>query len=127
MIKFNELLANCVIYSTAQDITDAANAIAADGHPVDLDDLATISPHITHVIRRFGNRILNLTPAPPTPPPDSTSSPKSSSPHNWRLGRRCGCSSAPKGCGSPSRPTAGLLRRAAQDVGRREKLSAAAH
>ncbi|MDP9843425.1 hypothetical protein J2853_002636 [Streptosporangium lutulentum] len=62
IIKFNELLANCVIYSTAQDITDAANAIAADGHPVDLDDLATISPHITHVIRRFGNRILNLTP-----------------------------------------------------------------
>ncbi|MEQ4724463.1 Tn3 family transposase [Nonomuraea sp. B19D2] len=62
IIKFNELLANCVIYSTAQDITDAANAIAADGHPVDLDDLATISPYITHVIRRFGNWILNLTP-----------------------------------------------------------------
>ncbi|WP_206642159.1 Tn3 family transposase [Nonomuraea polychroma] len=49
IIKFNELLADCVIYSTAQDITDAANAIAADGHPVDLDDLATISPYITHV------------------------------------------------------------------------------
>ncbi|MEV0151444.1 MULTISPECIES: Tn3 family transposase [unclassified Nonomuraea] len=62
IIKFNELLANCVIYSTAQDITDAANAIAADGHPVDLDDLATISPYITQVIRRFGNWILNLTP-----------------------------------------------------------------
>ncbi|MEV4172493.1 Tn3 family transposase [Nonomuraea sp. NPDC049709] len=62
IIKFNELLADCVIYSTAQDITDAANAIAADGHPVDLDDLATISPYITHVIRRFGNGILNLTP-----------------------------------------------------------------
>lgn len=42
IIKFNELLANCVIYSTAQDITDAA-----DGHPVDLDDLATVSPYIT--------------------------------------------------------------------------------
>ncbi|MFI7705439.1 Tn3 family transposase [Nonomuraea sp. NPDC049480] len=34
----------------------------ADGHPVDLDDLATISPYITQVIRRFGNWILNLTP-----------------------------------------------------------------
>ncbi|MFJ2032949.1 Tn3 family transposase [Streptosporangium sp. NPDC087985] len=62
IIKFNELLANCVIYSTACDITDAANAIAAQGRPVDPDDLATISPYITHVIRRFGNWTLNLTP-----------------------------------------------------------------
>lgn len=62
IIKFNELLANCVIHSTACDITDAANAIAAEGRPVDPDDLATISPYITHVIRRFGNWILNLTP-----------------------------------------------------------------
>ncbi|WP_442811470.1 hypothetical protein [Streptosporangium sp. NBC_01756] len=83
--------------STCQDITDAANAVAADGHPVDLDDLATISPYITHVIRRFGNWILNL--ALPAAPPDSTLSPKSSSPRDRRLARRCGCSSAPKGCG----------------------------
>ncbi|MEV4374847.1 transposase [Nonomuraea sp. NPDC049637] len=62
IIKFNELLANCVIYSTACDITDSANAIAAEGRPVDPDDLATISPYITHVIRRFGNWILNLNP-----------------------------------------------------------------
>jgi TnpA family transposase len=31
----------------------------AEGHPVDLDDLATISPYITHTIRRFGNWTLN--------------------------------------------------------------------
>lgn len=62
IIKFNELLTNCAIYSTACDITDAANAIAAEGRPVDLDDLATISPYITHLIRRFGIWILNLTP-----------------------------------------------------------------
>ncbi|MEU4409175.1 Tn3 family transposase [Streptosporangium sp. NPDC023963] len=62
VVKFNELIANCVICSTACDITDAANAIAAEGHPVDTDDLATISPYITHTIRRFGNWTLNLTP-----------------------------------------------------------------
>jgi TnpA family transposase len=67
IIKFNELLANCVIYSTACDITDAVNAIAAEGRPVDPDNLATISPYITHVIRRFGNWILNLTPPAATP------------------------------------------------------------
>jgi hypothetical protein len=62
VVKFNELLANCVMYSTALDITDAANDIAAEGGPVDLDDLATISPYITHTLRRFGNWTLNLTP-----------------------------------------------------------------
>ncbi|MEV1005125.1 Tn3 family transposase [Nonomuraea sp. NPDC050202] len=67
VVKFNELIANCVIYSTACDITDAANDIAAEGRPVDLDDLATISPYITHTVRRFGNWTLDLTPPERTP------------------------------------------------------------
>jgi TnpA family transposase len=62
IIKFNELLANCVIYSNACDITAAANALAGDGHPIDTDDLATISPYITHTIRRFGDWVLDLSP-----------------------------------------------------------------
>lgn len=43
VVKFNELLANCAIYSTALDITDVANGLAAEGYPVDTDDLATIT------------------------------------------------------------------------------------
>ena len=62
IVKFNELIANCAIYSTALDITDAANDLAADGHPVDPDDLATITPYITRTIRRFGDWILDLDP-----------------------------------------------------------------
>jgi hypothetical protein len=62
VVKFNELLANCAIFSAALDITDAANALAAEGHPVDLDDLATITPYITRTIRRFGDWVLNLAP-----------------------------------------------------------------
>jgi TnpA family transposase len=62
VIKFNELLANCAIYSTALDITDAANQIAAEGYPVDTDDLATITPYIQHTIRRMGDLVLNLAP-----------------------------------------------------------------
>ena len=62
VVKFNELIANCVMYSTACDITDAANAIAAEGEHIDPADLATISPYITHTVRRFGNWTLNLTP-----------------------------------------------------------------
>ena len=62
VVKFNELVANAAIYSTALDITDAANALAAEGHPVDPDDLATITPYITRTIRRFGNWVLDLRP-----------------------------------------------------------------
>jgi hypothetical protein len=67
VVKFNELIANCVIYSNACDIIDAANALAAEGHPVDLDDLATTSLYITRTIPRFGNWTLNLTPPAQTP------------------------------------------------------------
>ncbi|WP_322748037.1 MULTISPECIES: Tn3 family transposase [unclassified Frankia] len=62
VVTFNELIANCAIYSTALDITDAANALAAEGHLVDPDDLATVSPLITRTIRRFGDWHLDLTP-----------------------------------------------------------------
>jgi len=62
VIKFNELLANCAIYSTALDITDVANQLAAEGYPVDTDDLAAITPYIQHTIRRMGDLVLNLSP-----------------------------------------------------------------
>ncbi len=62
VVKFNELISNCAIYSTALDITDAANVLAAEGHPVDTDDLATISPYVTRTIRRFGDWVLDLAP-----------------------------------------------------------------
>lgn len=62
IIKFNELAANCVIYQNACDITTVANGLAADGHPVDFDDLATVTPYITHTIRRFGDWVLDLSP-----------------------------------------------------------------
>ena len=55
-------MANCAIYSTALDITDVANQLAAEGYPVDTDDLATIAPYIQHTIRRMGDLELNLTP-----------------------------------------------------------------
>jgi hypothetical protein len=46
VIKFNEL-ANCAIYSTALDITDVANQLAAEGYPVDTHDLTTTT-YIQH-------------------------------------------------------------------------------
>jgi hypothetical protein len=62
LIKFNQLLANCAIYSTAVDITATSNTLAAEGHPTDPVDLATVTPYITHTVRRFGDWHLDLTP-----------------------------------------------------------------
>ena len=78
VVKFNELVANAAIFSTALDITDAANALASEGDPVDTDDLATVSPYITRTIRRFGSWVVDLTPpdhAPATPPGPGTACP----------------------------------------------------
>jgi hypothetical protein len=63
LIKFNQLLANYAIYSTAVDITAASNTLVAEGHPVDPVDLATVTPYITHIVRRFGDWHLDLTPS----------------------------------------------------------------
>jgi Tn3 transposase DDE domain len=64
IVKFNELMANCAIYSTALDIMVTANELFAAGHPVNGEDLATITPYITSKIRRFGDWVLDLTPPP---------------------------------------------------------------
>jgi hypothetical protein len=70
IVKFNELLANCAIYSTTLDITAAANDLIATGRDVDPEDLATIAPYITSKIRRFDSRQ-----RPRSPMSRSTSSP----------------------------------------------------
>lgn len=44
IVKFNELMANCAIYSTALDIMVAANELFAAGYPVSWEDLATVTP-----------------------------------------------------------------------------------
>ncbi|MBZ6476415.1 Tn3 family transposase [Streptomyces griseocarneus] len=64
IIKFNELLANCLIFHTAVDITKVVNDLIDEGWEVDPVDLATISPYITCKTRRFGTWHLD------TEPPD---------------------------------------------------------
>ncbi len=81
LIKFNTLLANCVIFHIAIDMPAVAREMLAGGRAVELDDLATMAPYITERIKRFGeypidgldNRPRRSTPAsscwsPPLPP-----------------------------------------------------------
>jgi TnpA family transposase len=62
LIKFNQLVANCCVYSTAVDLTAAVNQLIAEDWTIDPEDVATLSPLITHTIRRFGDWHLDLTP-----------------------------------------------------------------
>jgi hypothetical protein len=65
LVQFNQLITNCALYSTAADITTVVNELVSHSHRVDPVDLATISPLITHTIRRFGDWHLDLTPPEP--------------------------------------------------------------
>ncbi|MEU6748494.1 Tn3 family transposase [Spirillospora sp. NPDC046719] len=75
VIRFNELIANWVIYSAACDITDAANAIAAEGHRVNTDELATIRPTSPTPSAGSATGPLNLTPPAQATTPGSTWNP----------------------------------------------------
>jgi TnpA family transposase len=61
-IKFNELLANCLIFHTAVDITKVANDLIDEGWEVDPVDLATVTPYITSKTHRFGTWHLDMEP-----------------------------------------------------------------
>ena len=54
IIKFNSLLANCVIFHTALDMTTVLRQLASEGWDITPEALADLSPYITEKIKRFG-------------------------------------------------------------------------
>ena len=54
IIKFNSLLANCVIFHTALDMTAVLRQLAEEGWTITPAALAALSPYITERIKRFG-------------------------------------------------------------------------
>jgi hypothetical protein len=53
-IKFNSLLANCVVFHTALDVTDVVRELIAKGWDITAEHLAQLSPYLTEHINRFG-------------------------------------------------------------------------
>lgn len=53
-IKFNSLLANCVIFHTSLDMMDVIRGLIAEGWNITAEDLAQLSPYLTEHINRFG-------------------------------------------------------------------------
>ncbi|MBE1582752.1 Tn3 family transposase [Nonomuraea angiospora] len=54
MIKFNSLLANCVIFHTALDMMEVMRRLLAEGWEISAEDVAQLSPYLTAHISRFG-------------------------------------------------------------------------
>ena len=65
ILKFNSLVANCVIFHTTLDMMAVIRQLIAEGWVVDPDDVATMSPYITERIKRFGEYNTDGLSAPP--------------------------------------------------------------
>ena len=92
MIKYNHLIANLLIFHTIVGMTNALDAIVADGRRDAVSDetLAALSPYQTEHINRFGNYILDLSHPgtaalrPPGPDPDTASALERDCVRFWR-------------------------------------------
>jgi TnpA family transposase len=64
IIKYNHLLANCLIFHNVCMMTRVLHKLRADGVPVEADTLAALSPYIRSHINRFGQYNLDLSRTP---------------------------------------------------------------
>ena len=58
MIKYHHLVANLLIFHNVVTMTKVLQQLLADGHPIDGEALACLSPHQTEHINRFGRYAL---------------------------------------------------------------------
>ena len=65
LIKFNNLVANALIFQNVIDQTRIIKDLVDDGFNVKAADLMTLSPYLTSHIKRFGDYVIDLTETPP--------------------------------------------------------------
>jgi TnpA family transposase len=66
-IKYNHLVANCLIFHNVCSLTRLVRKLEQRGEPIPEDAVAAISPYLTEHINRFGDYVLNLDRKPPQP------------------------------------------------------------
>ncbi|MDE1999957.1 MAG: Tn3 family transposase, partial [Burkholderiales bacterium] len=59
IIKYNDLVANAVIFHNVVDQTRIIRQLKQEGIEVKREDVATLSPYITSHIKRFGDYIID--------------------------------------------------------------------
>jgi len=60
LIKYNHLIANCVIFHNVQSLTRILLEAQQAGVPIESGWLARLSPYLTEHINRFGDYWVNL-------------------------------------------------------------------
>jgi len=65
VIKYNHLVANCIIFYNVSAMTRALSTLAHAGYEIDEDAVTALSPYGTEHINRFGRYNLDLTRMPP--------------------------------------------------------------
>jgi len=60
IIKYNDLIANAVVFHNAVDLTEVLRQIQGEGYLVMRNDVAALSPYLTSHIKRFGDYLIDL-------------------------------------------------------------------
>jgi hypothetical protein len=67
LIKYNHLVANCLIFHNVSTQTRILRQLAEEGHDFDDETLSRLSPYITEHVNRFGTYTLKLDRKSPEP------------------------------------------------------------
>lgn len=65
IIKYNHLVSNCIIFYNVFHITKILQELIMEGHKIEEDTIAALSPYITQHINRFWRYNLDLNRKPP--------------------------------------------------------------
>lgn len=64
-IKYNHLVANCIIFYNVYEISRILNELVQEGYRVEPEAIAALSPYLRHHINRFGRYSLDVDRHPP--------------------------------------------------------------
>jgi TnpA family transposase len=67
IIKYNHLVANCLIFHNVQSLTRLLHQLSLEGHSFEDEALARLSPYLTEHVNRFGSYTLDLNRSAPAP------------------------------------------------------------
>ena len=65
MIKYNDLIANAVIFQNVVDLTEVLQQLQREGYLLHREDVACLSPYLTSHIKRFGDYTIDMNAVPP--------------------------------------------------------------
>ncbi|MBF2022050.1 MAG: Tn3 family transposase [Hydrococcus sp. C42_A2020_068] len=59
-IKYNDLIANAVIFQNVVDLTEVLQQLQSEGYLLEREDVACLSPYLTTHIKRFGDYVIDM-------------------------------------------------------------------